>query len=345
MTPRIRYQASAGPVVTFALVTMVPVYFREKTSRDLEEADKMGSYELIRKLGEGGMGEVWKARHILLAHTTAIKLIKAEALLRRAGDSNAELAIRRFEREARATAALKSVNTVDLYDFGTTDDGTCYYVMELLDGMDLGALVKRFGPLPAHRAVHLLRQVCYSLIEAHERGMVHRDIKPANVFVCRMKPHHDVIKVLDFGLVKHKRIKIDETRLTSDGIVIGTPSYMAPELAVGEDEIDGRADLYSLGCVAYWLLTGVDVFEGDTPMKVIVSHVGEAPPRPSARSGIEIPRSLEDITLSCLEKNPNDRPQSARELEDRLADLELNETWNQRAAEQWWKIHLPEDEG
>jgi len=232
-----------GPLVSVALLAMVPVYFHNKIGKDLERADKMGSYELVTKLGEGGMGEVWKARHNLLASSSAIKLIKPEMILQSSGDSNPDLAIRRFEREARATAALKSPNTINLYDFGQSESGICYYVMELLDGMDLGALVERFGPIEPGRAIKLLKQVCYSLIEAHEVGMVHRDIKPANIYLCRMKTHFDVVKVLDFGLVKRSMLPTQETKLTMDGMLTGTPAFIAPELAKGEKEIDGPTSM------------------------------------------------------------------------------------------------------
>jgi eukaryotic-like serine/threonine-protein kinase len=331
-----------GPVASVALLAMVPVYFHNKIGKDLERADKMGSYELVTKLGEGGMGEVWKARHNLLASSSAIKLIKPEMILQSSGDSNPDLAVRRFEREARATAALKSPNTINLYDFGQSESGICYYVMELLDGMDLGALVDRFGPIEPGRAIELLKQICYSLIEAHEVGMVHRDIKPANIYLCRMKTHFDVVKVLDFGLVKRSMLPSQETKLTMDGMITGTPAFIAPELAKGEKEIDGRADIYAVGCVAYWLLTAKHVFDEDTPMKIILGHLSQAPVPPSKRTELEIPEAFEQVILKCLEKDPDQRPQSARELEKMLASIELDSKWGRARAEHWWQKNMPE---
>jgi len=333
-----------GPLVSVALLAMVPVYFHNKIGKDLERADKMGSYELVTKLGEGGMGEVWKARHNLLASSSAIKLIKPEMILQSSGDSNPDLAIRRFEREARATAALKSPNTINLYDFGQSESGICYYVMELLDGMDLGALVERFGPIEPGRAIKLLKQVCYSLIEAHEVGMVHRDIKPANIYLCRMKTHFDVVKVLDFGLVKRSMLPTQETKLTMDGMLTGTPAFIAPELAKGEKEIDGRADIYAVGCVAYWLLTAKHVFDEDTPMKIILAHLSQDPVPPSKRTELEIPEAFEQVILKCLEKDPDQRPQSARELAKMLAAIELDSKWGRERSEQWWQKNMPESQ-
>jgi serine/threonine-protein kinase len=335
---------ASGPVVAVALIIMIPVYFHNKLRTDLKKVEKMGSYELVDKIGEGAMGEVWRARHNLLAHESAIKLIKPESLVKRADESSADLAVKRFEREARATAALKSPNTVNLYDFGVTDAGTCYYVMELLDGLDLDTLVERFGPVEPNRAVYLLRQMCYSLIEAHEANLIHRDIKPANVFACRLKPYCDVIKVLDFGLVKRTVFTSDETKLTTDGMVAGTPAFLSPEQAKGEKDVDGRTDIYAVGCVAYWLLTGCQVFEADTPIKVILAHVGETPIPPSKRTELEIPPALEAAILKCLEKDPSNRPQSARELEEMLAAVKFEKHWSLKKAEQWWDKHLPSKE-
>jgi serine/threonine-protein kinase len=271
-------------------------------------------------------------------------LIKPESLVKRADESSADLAVKRFEREARATAALKSPNTVNLYDFGVTDAGTCYYVMELLDGLDLDTLVERFGPVEPNRAVYLLRQICYSLIEAHEAKLIHRDIKPANVFACRLKPYCDVIKVLDFGLVKRTVFTSDETKLTTDGMVAGTPAFLSPEQAKGEKDVDARADIYAVGCVAYWLVTGKQVFEADTPIKVILAHVGDPPVPPSKRTELEIPPALEAAILKCLEKDPSNRPQNARELEEMLAAVKFEKHWSLKKAEQWWDKHLPAKE-
>ena len=250
----------------------------------------------------------------LLARQAAIKLVRPEVLGAR-GDADAQSLLRRFEREAQATAALSSPHTIHLFDFGATDDGTFYYVMELLAGRDLESLVREFGPLPASRAVYLLRQVCHSLADAHARGFVHRDIKPANIYVCRMGLDYDFVKVLDFGLVKVKDRAHDmQTLATMDHTTSGTPAYMAPEMILGDADVDRRADVYALGCVAYYLLTGQLVFEADTPMKMFVQHLQAEPVPPSQRTELPIPPELDAFVLACLQKDPDKRPQSARKL-------------------------------
>ena len=257
----------------------------------LKQARAIGSYELVEKIGEGGMGEVWRAKHRLLVRPAAIKLIRADALgASQGGDTEV---VRRFEREAQDTAALRSVHTIDVYDFGITEDGDFYYVMELLDGISLERFVQTYGPMEPARVVHVLRQVCHSLAEAHARGLVHRDIKPGNIFVCRLGPDDDFVKVLDFGLVKHAAPAATATQLTMAGMAAGTPAFMAPEIALAHPEIDGRADLYSLGCVACYLLTGQLVFAADTPIAAALAHVNEQPAPPSARSPFQIPARLE----------------------------------------------------
>ncbi len=240
--------------------------------RQVAEANELGQYVLEEKIGGGGMGEVWRARHRLLIRPAAIKLIRPQM----SGD--AELLLRRFEREARATAALKSPHTVQLYDFGATDDGRLYYVMELLDGVDLDTLVRQYGPLPAERVVHILRQVCSSLQDAHGNGLVHRDIKPANIVVSRAGTTFDFAKVLDFGLVKldTDRNAEDDVKLTNEGSAGGTPAFMAPEVVLGVADTDHRVDLYALGCVGYWLLTGKLVFAGKSVVEVMFHHAHTA---------------------------------------------------------------------
>ena len=304
---------------------------------------EIGSYQLVKPLGEGGMGEVWVARHRMLARPAAIKLIKAEALGTDPG--SARTLVRRFEREAQATAALESYHTIDLHDFGVTEDGAFYYVMELLRGVNLETLIKKSGPIPAERAVYLLRQVCHSLGEAHEAGMIHRDIKPANIYTCRLGPDYDFVKVLDFGLVKTREEKESGgTELTAEGIAAGTPAYIAPEMALGKTDIDGRADIYALGCVGYWLLTGERVFKGDTPLATVVAHVQEAPVPPSQRTELEVPASIERVIMMCLEKDPAKRPQSAGELDLMLADCPLAEVWSSEKAREWWELNLADSD-
>lgn len=302
----------------------------------LERARAIGSYELVERIGVGGMGEVWRAHHRLLARPAAIKVIRSDKL----GDSlrERESLVQRFELEARETAALGSIHTIDVYDFGLTEEGDFYYVMELLEGMSLEQLVRDFGPVEPARAVYLLRQVCHSLGEAHARGLVHRDVKPANIFICRLGPDHDFVKVLDFGLVKHR---IGETTMTIEDSIVGTPAYMPPEIATGDD-VDGRADLYSLGCVAHFLLTGRLVFAADTPLAQVLAHVHDAPVPPSALSELEIPAELDRVILDCLAKDPADRPSSAAEVAERLAAAVSDDAWTYQAARAWWERHIGE---
>jgi hypothetical protein len=306
---------------------------------DVQRARQMGSYELEERIGRGGMGEVWRARHGLLARPAAIKLIRPDEL---ADDpARADLLMRQFRREAEATAALRSPHTVELYDFGFTDDGTFYFAMELLDGCDLERLVERTGAVPPERAVHLLRGACHSLSEAHGRGLTHRDIKPANLFATRLGEDFDVLKVLDFGLVRERDVEDPNHQLEIGGegqtTIKGTPSTMAPEQVLGRGDIDGRADIYALGCVAYWLLTGKDVFEGQLDIQLLFAHVNAEPERPSSRTQQPIPAALEAIVLECLRKDPAQRPQTARELARRLDAVPLQATWTPERAAAWWQ--------
>ena len=305
---------------------------------EVKRARELGSYRLEEKLGEGGMGEVWRARHRMLARPAAIKLIR-----RSEGDGRAavsEEAARRFEREAQVIARLRSPHTVELFDFGRSEDGAFYYVMELLDGLDAESLVRRFGPIPSERAIYLLRQVCHSLSEAQSCGLVHRDIKPANIFLCRYGEEYDFVKVLDFGIVGSVRNAADTTAVhTGEHRVKGTPAFIAPEQAMGR-EVDGRADIYAVGCLAYWFLTGQLVFTAETPMALLVQHAKTPPAPPSTRTDRPIPRALDDLVLSCLSKDPADRPQSARELSLRLLELEGVSRWTQNQAHEWWVRHL-----
>jgi len=301
---------------------------------EVRRARELGSYRLEEKLGRGGMGEVWRARHRMLARPAAIKLIRPSA-----GGSTE--AARRFEREAQVIASLRSPHTVDLFDFGVSDDGAFYYVMELLDGLDADALLRRFGPIPPARAIYLLRQICHSLSEAQSHGLVHRDIKPANIFLCRYGEEYDFVKVLDFGIVGtvHQRPDADLLQ-TAENAITGTPAFIAPEQAMG-GEVDGRADIYATGCVAYWLLTGKFVFTADTTVGLILQHAQAQPTPPSARTSQPIPPALEELVLCCLAKEPGDRPQSARELAARLEAIDGAGEWTQRQAQEWWQQHLP----
>jgi serine/threonine-protein kinase len=315
--------------------------------REVAAARELGSYRLEERLGQGGMGEVWRARHRLLARPAAIKVIRPVV----AADGRAvqfEDLRRRFEREAQVTASLRSPNTVGLYDFGVADDGSFYYVMELLDGLDADTLVKRFGPLPAERVVHVLRQICHSLSEADSRGLVHRDIKPANIFLCRYGEEHDFVKVLDFGLVKALGDRSEGgseggdtlTAFTRENAIHGTPAFIAPEQALGRG-LDGRVDIYATGCVAYWLLTGQLVFTADTPMGLLMQHVKEPAVAPSARTETPIPSALDRLVLECLAKDPKDRPQSARLFAKRLGEIPGVSQWTEEMAREWWRRYQP----
>jgi hypothetical protein len=312
-----------------------------RLGRQVGKAREMGSYQLVRMLGKGGMGEVWQAHHRMLARDAAIKLIQPELLARGSG-READQVQRRFRQEAKITASLRSPHTVELYDFGVTEDGVFYYVMELLDGIDLGTLVAKFGPQPTARAVHILRQMCLSLKDAHRHQMIHRDIKPNNIFLCRMGTEYDFVKVLDFGLVKALNAK--EGAMTAEGGTMGTPDYMAPEMALGRNDIDARCDLYGVGCVAYWLLTGKQVFEARSGMPMMLAHVREMPVRPSERSGLAIPHSLEEIVMRCLAKEPAERYASAEELDRALGSCaNLGGGWTAGDAEKWWLHNRPEE--
>ncbi len=300
-----------------AAVTISHVVTRlgQQVTRERE----MGSYRLGELLGKGGMGEVYLATHRMLARPAAIKLIRPEVLAD--GDAAlAQTAVARFRREAEAAARLRSPHTVELYDFGVTDEGTFYLVMELLEGQNLERLVRDQGPLSPARTIYILRQVCESLVEAHSYGLVHRDIKPANIHLGRLGLKEDFVKVLDFGLVRSVEGPSEESLTGAAGMTPGTPGYMAPEMA-NERTVDGRADIYSLGCVAYYLLTGRLVFQGDTPLQTILKHLQQQPEPPSLVSHRPIPPALEELVLACLAKRPEDRPPSAAVLSHRLAEV------------------------
>jgi len=326
--------------VAFVIATAVTSRVIYGLRVQVRRALRLGQYEVGDKLGEGGMGAVYRARHAMLRRDAAIKLIRPELA---GGDAETRSrTFSRFEREAQVTARLESPHTVRLYDFGVSPDGAFYYVMELLDGVDLRSLVERYGPLRPERAVHVLRQICDSLEEAHRAGLVHRDVKPANVLICRAGIRHDVAKVLDFGLVARDRDAAEgiSADLTADGTIAGTPAFIAPEMATG-GPIDGRADLYALGCVAYWLLTGQLVFARPTPMATVIAHATEAPIPPSELSELPIPPALEAVVMRCLAKAPADRPQSALALADALADAVTGPAWREDDARAWWDAHAP----
>jgi serine/threonine protein kinase len=309
--------------------------------REVESARQLGAYNLVELLGQGGMGQVWRAEHRQLARPAAIKIIRPD---HKSGD-HSDVLRRRFEREARATARLQSPHTIEVYDYGGIADGSFYYVMELLDGIDLDTLVRDHGPQPAERVASIMRQATSSLEEAHGVGLLHRDVKPANLFLCRKGADVDVVKVLDFGLVKSTQSHPQApaafaTKLTAEGMTSGTPAYMAPEAATGRKDVDARSDIYSLGCVAYFLLTGEPVF-GGTPMKVLLAHVHDAPEPPAQRLGAPVHEGLSALVMRCLAKQREARPANVRAVADELAQLVFATPWTRERAEAWWTEHLP----
>jgi serine/threonine protein kinase len=289
-------------------------------------ATELGQYTLEEKIGEGGMGTVYRARHALLRRPTAIKLLSSGR-----GD---ERQIRRFEREVQLTASLTHPNTIAIYDFGRTPDGIFYYAMEFLEGITLEELVDHEGPQPAHRVVHLLKQVCSALIEAHQLGLVHRDIKPANIMLSLRGCVPDHVKVLDFGLVKE--VAERDANTTAQNTLLGTPLYLAPEAINSPDAVGPAADLYALGAVAYQLLTGRPPFEGQSIVEVCSKHLLAEPAPLSSHAGSDAPPELERLVLDCLAKSPAARPASAEKLRDLLEALPLATTWNARDAQDWW---------
>jgi len=291
-------------------------------------AKQLGQYRLKTLIGSGGMGEVYLAEHVLMKRPCAIKVIHPE----KAGDPKV---LARFEREVQSTARLSHWNSVDIFDYGRTQDGTFYYVMEYLPGMNLSELVRRYGPLPAARAIHLVRQATNALAEAHDLGLVHRDIKPANIFAAIRGGRFDVAKLLDFGLAKPLLAR-DSAKLTQAGAITGSPLYMSPEQAVGDREPDARSDIYALGGVLYFLMTGRPPFEDEQPMKVLIAHAHEPPPPPSQHNA-DVPDDVELIIMRCLQKNPNDRFQSAAELVTALEECDDHGRWTRDDARLWWQ--------
>ena len=328
-----------APSYLCAFLAVVPARVIERLGRQVRRARELGSYTLGELLGRGGMGEVYRAKHRLLARPAAIKLIQPH-LLEDASPGQARAMVERFYREAEAVARLRAPHTVSLYDFGVTDDGTMFYVMELLDGISMEELVWRFGPVPEERAIHLLRQMCVSLQEAHACGMVHRDVKPGNIHICRLGPMVDFVKVLDFGLVKGTEREMAATsNLTVPGAITGTPAFMAPELFVGSAP-DQRTDVYAIGCVAYWLLTGRLVFEAPSNVQLVAQVLTDDPTPPSWIAPTHVSPALNALVLRCLSKLSTDRPADAGEVAALLADCDSSESWSAKRAEWWWQANM-----
>jgi serine/threonine-protein kinase len=301
---------------------------------EVREARRLGQYVLEEKLGEGGMGEVYRARHGMMRRPSAIKLLR--------GDRAGELNVARFEREVQLTARLTHPNTITIFDYGRTNDGVFYYAMELLDGATLQRIVSVGGAQPAGRVVRILGMVCGALTEAHGIGLIHRDIKPANVMLCTQGGERDVVKLLDFGLVKEFRVE-RQVDLTAASAILGTPQYMAPESIRAPDAADVRSDIYALGAVAYYLLAGVDVFDGRSVVEICAQHLHQEPTSLSAR-GIAVPAALEAVVMACLSKDPAGRPQSAAELRHRVEACAI-EPWDEVRAGAWWVAHQPALDG
>jgi tRNA A-37 threonylcarbamoyl transferase component Bud32 len=319
-------------VLAIVLLTgIVGVHTIGALRREAFAAKQLGQYRLKQKLGSGGMGEVYLAEHQMMKRPCAVKLIRPE----KAGDPRM---LARFEREVRATAKLSHWNSIDIYDYGRTADGTFYYVMEYLPGHNIGEIVQQYGPIPPARAVYLLDQVCGALAEAHSIGLVHRDIKPANIFCAYRGGVFDVIKLLDFGLAKPTMEKNADVQLTMAGQVTGSPMFMSPEQASGEEGVDARSDIYSLGAVIYYILTGQPPFNSDNPLKMMIAHASQEVVPPS-RLNPDIPRELEEIVLRCLEKDPEHRYQDVASLRAALRELVFDENWSPELAAQWWTCH------
>lgn len=309
----------------------VGVYTIGSLRREAYEARRLGQYRLKQRLGSGGMGEVYLAEHQLMKRPCAIKLIRPE----KAGDPRV---FARFEREVRSTAKLSHWNTVEIFDYGSSEDGTFYYVMEYLPGLNLTQLVERCGPMPAERVIYLMTQTCEALAEAHNQGLIHRDIKPGNIFAAHRGGMYDVAKLLDFGLVKPFGGETGSMELTQEGSIHGSPLYISPEQATGDDGTDPRTDIYSLGAVMYFLLTGQPPFDGQRPMKVLIAHVHEEVTPPS-RLVAGIPDDLERVVMRCLAKRREDRYPDAVSLQNALQQCTSAGRWSREIARRWWEEH------
>ncbi len=309
-----------------ALIAIFAAHVITSSRREAFKARQFGQYRLMEKLG-AGMGEVFKAEHVLLKRSCAIKLIKATS-------ETDTASIARFEKEVKTTAKHTHWNTIEIYDYGRTDEGTFYYVMELLPGKSLEELVEMHGPLPPERVVHLLRQICGALQEAHSVGLIHRDIKPANIFASQRGGVYDVAKLLDFGLVKERNDEADNgARQRSFS---GTPLYMSPEQASAYEDVDGRADIYSLATVAYYLLTGQPPFRSESVLELLAAHRNSEVVLPS-QVNPAVPSDLEQVILKCMAKNPSDRFQGADELRKALEQCSVASQWGPEQAATWWK--------
>lgn len=326
--PLISYGLDALFLLILAAIACFGAHVLSRLRSQVAEARLLGQYRLGERIGTGGMGDVYLAEHRLLKRPCALKLIRANGTM-------TSRTLNRFEREVRLTATLSHPNTVEIYDYGRTEDGTYYYVMEYLPGLSLSDLVERHGPLPPGRVVYLLRQVCQALSEAHQAGLIHRDIKPSNIFAAQRGGMHDVAKLLDFGLVRSVAT-IPQSHVSSEGQILGTPLYMSPEQAVGSSELDCRSDIYSLGAVAYYLLTGQPPFNEKSGIGAMIAHARD-PVVPPSRLRPEVPEDLERVVLRCLAKSLNERYQKADCLERDLTLCACATDWDRAAARHWWQ--------
>jgi serine/threonine-protein kinase len=318
-------------LILLSLASTIAVFGSYKISvlqQQAVVARELGQYRLKEKLGSGGMGEVYLGEHVMLRRQCAVKLIRPD----QAGDPTN---LQRFEREVQAMATLTHWNTVEVYDFGHAEDGTFYYAMEYLPGLSLQELVEKHGPLPPERAIHFLRQICSALQEAHSLGIIHRDIKPSNVIACERGGQQDVAKLLDFGLVQCLGLSQEDGKLTVQGVILGSPPYMAPEQALGRSTLDARTDIYSVGALAYFLVTGQPPFVRESAMEMLVAHAHEKPSPPSDLRP-SLPDDLQAVIMKCLEKDPDLRYLTAEDLESALAQCGCSDSWTRRAASQWW---------
>ncbi len=333
------YPATIMTTVWWAVAVAMAASFSQTIyglRKAVSDIKRLGQYTLEKKLGEGGMGVVYRASHAMLRRPTAIKLLLP--------DRTGKDALIRFEREVQRTAMLTHPNTVTVFDYGRTTDGVFYYAMELLEGASLDEIVDVDGPQPAERVIHLLEQAAASLAEAHDAGLIHRDVKPGNILVVDRGGISDLVKVVDFGLVKDVGAKTDdgkepEPALTQANAITGTPLYLAPETLTSQDTVDARADLYALGAVGYWLLTGTHVFGGKSVLDVCIQHLHAEPEAPSSRLGAPVPADLEALLLACLAKRPEDRPATAHVLRERLRACAAAGLWTNARAAEWWTSH------
>ncbi len=317
--------------LVFATVAVIASHTLYSLRKTVHKAKRLGNYVIQRQLGKGGMGEVFVAQHSLIRRPTAVKVM-------RPGGEDSQAAMIRFEREVQLSSSLTHPNTITIYDFGRTSDNQFYYAMEYLEGLDLQDLVDRYGAILAERAVFILIQACGALDEAHARGIIHRDIKPANIFITQLGRLYDFVKVLDFGLAK-QITDPNAISVTKTGVVFGTPRYIAPEVVQGAEAIDGRADIYCLGAVAYWLVAGRAPFDSGSAVELLIDHLKATPTRPSQVSELEIPAELDEIIMRCLKKKPWDRFQSAREMMEALEAVPFANPWTQARARDWWETH------